>query len=341
MFKIARIAPLIEEFMKVLVTGANGFVGSHICRRLAERGDPVRALVRKDSDCRALNGVNVEFATGDILDPASLDRAMEGCDQVYHLAAIVRFFTTDPEGMRAANTLGTKNVLDAAKKAGVKRIIHTSTAAILKHLVAGDTADESMLKTEKEVVGAYELTKLEADQVAMNAAKDGLPVVVVNLTAPLGPWDTKPSPVGRMILQFLRGKFPAYTDSGLNVINVRDAAEGHLLVGEKGKVGERYIIGGENLSLKAFLDILSELSGVPSPKMKVPYALTIIGGLWGELTGRITGKEPLACMASVRMGKYPHYVKTDKAKTDLGFRAGPLKAALKEEIDWFRAQGMV
>jgi dihydroflavonol-4-reductase len=341
MFKIARIAPLIEEFMKVLVTGANGFVGSHICRRLAERGDPVRALVRKDSDRRALNGVNVEFATGDILDPASLDRAMEGCDQVYHLAAIVRFFTTDPEGMRAANTLGTKNVLDAAKKAGVKRIIHTSTAAILKHSVAGDTADESMLKTEKEVVGAYELTKLEADQVAMNAAKDGLPVVVVNLTAPLGPWDTKPSPVGMMILQFLRGKFPAYTDSGLNVINVRDAAEGHLLVGEKGKVGERYIIGGENLSLKAFLDILSELSGVPSPKMKVPYALTIIGGLWGELTGRITGKEPLACMASVRMGKYPHYVKTDKAKTDLGFRAGPLKAALKEEIDWFRAQGMV
>ena len=327
--------------MKALVTGANGFVGAHLCRRLVERGATVRALVRETSDTSALEGLPVEKVTGDILHRSSVEKAAEGCEQIFHLAASVKFFTRDPEAMKAANTQGTRVVLAAARNAGARRIVHTSTAAVLKRGPDGSPADESMIKSDREAIGAYELSKLEADRVAMDAARNGAPVVVVNLTAPIGPGDSKPSPIGLTILQFLKGKFPAYTDSGLNVVSVRDAAEGHCLAAEKGKPGERYIIGGENLSLKAFLDLLGELSGVPSPKVRVPYALTLIGGLMGELTGRLTGKEPLACMASVRMGKYPHYVKIDKAKQELGYSPGPIRETLEEGILWFRERGMV
>ncbi len=327
--------------MKALVTGANGFVGSHLCRLLAAKGATVRALVRKGSDRSGLDGVPLEEVTGDILDPESLAKAAEGCEQVYHLAAAVRFFTTDPDGMRRANTEGTRNVLAAAAKAGARRIVHTSTAAVLRRGPDGTPADESGVKTEDEAVGAYEKTKLEADRLAMDAAAWGLPVVVVNLAAPVGPGDAKPSPVGRTVLEFLRGKFPAYTDSGLNVVDVRDAAEGHCLAAERGTPGGRYVIGAENMSLKAFLDLLGELSGVPAPTLRVPYALTLIGGLFGELTGRITGGEPLACLASVRMAKYPHYVSIDKARRELGYAPVPVRQALTEEIAWFRNRRMV
>lgn len=327
--------------MKVLVTGANGFVGAHLCQRLVERGANVRALVRDGSDHSGLKGQSVDIVRGDILDLASLERATQDCEQVYHLAANVKFFTRNPEAMRAANTQGTQNVLAAARKAGVRRMIHTSTAAVLRRGTNSPSADETMLKDDHEAIGAYELSKLEADRVAMAASADGLPVVVINLAAPIGPGDAKPSPIGHTIIQFLKGKFPAYTDSGLNVVDVRDAAEGHCLAAEKGKIGDRYIIGGENISLKEFLGVLGELSGVPSPKVKVPYALTLIGGVMGEITGRLTNKEPLACLASVRMGKYPHYVSIDKAKRELGYTPGPIRESLKEEIEWFRAQGMV
>ena len=327
--------------MKVLVTGANGFVGAHLCRRLVERGADVRALVRKGSDHSGLKGQSVDIVHGDILDLPSLERATQDCEQVYHLAANVKFFTRNPEAMRAANTQGTRNVLAAARKAGVQRVIHTSTAAVLRRGTNSPSADETMLKDDHEAIGAYELSKLEADRVAMDAFADGLPVIVINLAAPIGPGDAKPSPIGHTIIQFLKGKFPAYTDSGLNVVDVRDAAEGHCLAAEKGTIGDRYILGGENISLKEFLGLLGELSGVPSPKIKVPYALTLIGGVMGEITGRLTNKEPLACLASVRMGKYPHYVTSDKAKRELGYSPGPIRESLKEEIEWFRAQGMV
>ena len=327
--------------MKVLVTGANGFVGAHLCRRLVERGADVRALVREGSDHSGLKGQSVDIVHGDILDLPSLERATQDCEQVYHLAANVKFFTRNPEAMRAANTQGTRNVLAAARKAGVRKMIHTSTAAVLRRGTNSPSADETMLKDDHEAIGAYELSKLEADRVAMDAFADGLPVIIINLAAPIGPGDAKPSPIGHTIIQFLKGKFPAYTDSGLNVVDVRDAAEGHCLAAEKGTIGDRYIIGGENISLKEFLGLLGELSGVPSPKIKVPYALTLIGGVMGEITGRLTNKEPLACLASVRMGKYPHYVTSDKAKRELGYSPGPIREALKEEIEWFRAQGMV
>jgi dihydroflavonol-4-reductase len=327
--------------MKVLVTGANGFVGAHLCRRLIERGADVRALVREGSDHSGLKGQSVDIVHGDILDLPSLERATQDCEQVFHLAANVKFFTRNPEAMRSANTQGTRNVLAAARKAGVRKMIHTSTAAVLRRGTNSPSADETMLKDDHEAIGAYELSKLEADRVAMDAFADGLPVIVINLAAPIGPGDAKPSPIGHTIIQFLKGKFPAYTDSGLNVVDVRDAAEGHCLAAEKGTIGDRYILGGENISLKEFLGLLGELSGVPSPKIKVPYALTLIGGVMGEITGRLTNKEPLACLASVRMGKYPHYVTSDKAKRELGYSPGPIRESLKEEIKWFRAQGMV
>lgn len=327
--------------MKVLVTGANGFVGAHLCRRLIERGADVRALVREGSDHSGLKGQSVDIVHGDILDLPSLERATQDCEQVFHLAANVKFFTRNPEAMRSANTQGTRNVLAAARKAGVRKMIHTSTAAVLRRGTNSPSADETMLKDDHEAIGAYELSKLEADRVAMDAFADGLPVIVINLAAPIGPGDAKPSPIGHTIIQFLKGKFPAYTDSGLNVVDVRDAAEGHCLAAEKGTIGDRYILGGENISLKEFLGLLGELSGVPSPKIKVPYALTLIGGVMGEITGRLTNKEPLACLASVRMGKYPHYVTSDKAKRELGYSAGPIRESLKAEIEWFRAQGMV
>ena len=327
--------------MNVLVTGANGFVGVHLCRRLVERGANVRALVRNGSDHGGLAGQSVDIVRGDILDLPSLVSAAQGCEQVYHLAANVKFFTKNPRAMLAANTQGTRNILTAARKAKAQRIIHTSTAAVLRRGRNSLSADETMLKDDHEAVGVYECSKLEADRVAMAAAVDGLPVTIVNLTAPIGPGDAKPSPIGHTVVQFLKGNFPAYTASGLNLVNVRDAAEGHCLVAERGKIGDRYIIGGENMTLKGFLDVLSELSGVSSPRMQVPYALTLLGGVMGEITGRLTNKEPLACLASVRMAKYPHYVSIDKAKRELGYAPGPIRESLKEEIIWFRERGMI
>ncbi len=194
--------------MKVLVTGANGFVGAHLCRRLVERGAEVRALVREGSDQSGLKGQSVDIVHGDILDLASLERATQGCEQVYHLAANVKFFTRNPEAMRAANTQGTRNVLTAARKAGVRKMIHTSTAAVLRRGTNSPSADETMLKDDHEAVGAYELSKLEADRVAMEACAEGLPVIIINLAAPIGPGDAKPSPIGHTIIQFLKGKIP-------------------------------------------------------------------------------------------------------------------------------------
>ncbi|MGB0910081.1 MAG: NAD-dependent epimerase/dehydratase family protein [Nitrospirales bacterium] len=327
--------------MNVLVTGGNGFVGVHLCQYLVEQGATVRAMVRNPNDVSQLNHQSLEIVKGDILDPESLARVMEDCEQVYHLAANVKFFTRHPEAMRAANMQGTVNVLSAARTAGVRRFIHTSTAAVFRRGPHGWLADETMLKSDSEAIGTYELSKLEADRAAASAAKEGLPVVIVNLVAPVGPGDAKPSPIGQTILQFLKGKFPAYTDSGLNVVDVRDAVVGHCLVAEKGRLGERYIVGGENISLKKFLDLLSELSGVPSPTIRVPYSLTLIGGVMGEITGRLTNSDPLACLASVRMGKYPHFVNIEKAKHELGYQPGPIREALVEEISWFQDQHMI
>lgn len=327
--------------MKVLVTGANGFVGSHLCRQLAKDGATVRALVRKGSDRRVLNGTAVDVVEGDILNPGSLDQAVEGCEHVFHTAALVRFFVPDKAAMRQTNVQGTRNILESAKKAGVKRFVHTSTVAVLKRFGDGTVSDESMIANASQVIGEYELTKLEAERLALAAAADGLPVVVCNAAGPAGPGDIKPSPMGRVIVEFLRRKIPVYTATGLNVVDVRDVAQGHILAAEKGRVGQRYILGGENITLESFFGLLSKISGVPAPTIRVPYALALVGGVLGEISGRITRKEPLACLASVRMSRHPHYFTSEKAKRELGYSPRPIRESLAEEVAWFLEQGMV
>ena len=327
--------------MKVLVTGANGFVGSHLCRQLRQAGAEVRGLVRQGSDRRLLEGQELELVEGDLRDPSAVEAAVADCEQVYHCAALVQFFVPDRAAMQATNVDGTRNVLEAARRAGVKRFVHTSTVAVLKRHSDGTPATEDQLLDAKDAQGAYEATKLEADLLAHQAAREGLPLVVVNATAPVGCGDYKPSPIGKVIINFLRGKIPAYTDTGLNLVDVRDLAAGHMLAAEKGRSGERYVLSGENLVFADFLRLLSELSGVPAPTVRIPYALALVGGLLGEVTGRLTRQDPLACLASVRTSKHPHYASCDKARAELGYDPRPVREALAEEIAWFREQGLV
>jgi dihydroflavonol-4-reductase len=328
--------------MKVLVTGANGFVGSHLCKQLLEKGDEVRGLVRPGSDRRQLTGVEVELVEGDVADPATLGPALEGVEIVYHTAAMVRFFVPDKvrKAMVAANVDGTRNMIEAAQQAGVKRFVHTSTIAVLKRHADGTVSDETMVADASEVIGLYEQTKLESQQIALAGATESMDVIVCNVAGPAGPGDWKPSPMGRVVQEFLKGKIPAYSNTGLCVVDVRDVAAGHILAAEKGKPGECYVLGGENIQLSDFFGLLAEVSGVKAPKVRVPYALTLIGGMMGEIQGRITGEEPLACMASVRMAKHPHYASSEKAKRELGYAPRPIRECLADEIAWLREQGM-
>lgn len=328
--------------MKVLVTGANGFVGSHLCKQLLEKGDQVRGLVRPRSDRRQLTGIDIEMVEGDVANAATLPAALAGVELVYHTAAVVRFFVPDKirQAMIDANVAGTRNMLAAAKAAGVKRFIHTSTIAVLKRHSDGTISDETMVADPSEVIGLYEETKLESQHIALAANAPDFEVVVCNVAGPAGPGDWKPSPMGRVVQEFLKGKIPAYSNTGLCVVDVRDVAAGHILAAEKGQPGECYVLGGENLQLSDFFGLLEEVSGVKAPKVRVPYALTLIGGVMGEIQGRISGEEPLACMASVRMAKHPHYASSDKAKRELGYDPRPIRECLADEVAWLRQQGM-
>jgi dihydroflavonol-4-reductase len=336
--------------MRVFVSGANGFIGSHLCRRLVEIGVEVRGLVRAGSDKRLLDGVPVEVVEGDILDRRSLDLAMAGCDQVFHTAATVRFFVRDESAMWRTNVDGTRNVLEAARAANVKRFVHTSTVAFLKrgHLTPSSSGNgsvasggESCVANGNEIRGAYALSKLEAEKLVLSAAADGFPAVVCSPSGPLGPGDFRPSPIGKVIIEFLKGRILAYTDTGLNVVDVRDVATGHVLAAEKGKVGERYVLAGENLALLDFFGLLSVVSGVRPPRIRLPYGVALTFGFFGEIMGRITGREPLACLDSVRSSKQPHYFSSDKARDELGYASRPVPSSLAEEVTWFRDNGFV
>jgi dihydroflavonol-4-reductase len=329
--------------VKALVTGANGFVGSHLCRLLKEQGAEVRGLVRSGSDRRLLEGVELDLVEGDVADRSCLPAAIEGCDHVFHAAAMVRFFVpgSERERMIRANVDGTRYVLEAARKAEVKRFVHTSTIAVLKRHGDGTVSDETMVAREDEVIGLYELTKLQSQKIALAAARDGMPVMVANVAGPAGPGDLKPSPMGRVVLMYMRGKIPAYTDTGLCVVDVRDVAAGHILVAEKGAPGECYILGGENLKLSDFFGLLQQVSGVKAPRTRIPYALSLLGGVMGEVSGRLTGSEPLACLASVRMSKHPHFASSEKAKRELGYAPRPIRECLADEVAYFRSRGMV
>lgn len=328
--------------MKVFVTGATGFVGSHVARELAARGAELRLLVRRTSNLANLEGLQGETATGDLLQPESLRSAVRGCDAVMHVAADYRLWVRDPGAMYRANVEGTRALLRIAGEEGIRRCVYTSSVATMGFRSDATIVDESTPVSLPDMIGHYKRSKFLAEQVAMEAAKTGQPVIILNPTTPIGPCDLKPTPTGRIVVDFLNRKFPAYVDTGLNLVDVREVARTHAdaLNDAVGRSGERYILGGENLTLKQILDKMSAITGLPSPNMKVPHSVAMIFAFFDEtFTGKIRGKEPRATVEAVRMGKKMMFASSAKAERELGFRNVPVYQALRSAIDWFRAHG--
>jgi len=326
--------------MKAFVTGATGFVGSHVARVLAEGGADLRLLVRTSSDPRNIEGLKAEQVIGDLRDAASLEKAMSGCDVVFHVAADYRLWVRDPGQMYRSNVEGTRAILQAAHKNGIRRVIYTSSVATMGFTSNGHPADEESPVSLDNMIGHYKRSKFMAEELAMQAAREGTDVVVVNPTTPVGERDIKPTPTGRIIVDFLKKKFPVYVDTGLNLVDVKECARGHLAALEKGRRGERYILGGENLTLKQILDKLAVITGLPSPRVRVPYVVALATGVVDEVvTGHILHREPRATIDAVRMGRKKMFVSSSKAERELGWRLVPVDDALRRAVDWFQANG--
>ena len=326
--------------MLAFVTGATGFVGSHVARALAEQGAELRLLVRATSDPRNIRALRAERVTGDLRDPASLEKGIGACDVVFHVAADYRLWVRDPEQMYRSNVEGTRAVLEAARKNRVRRVVYTSSVATMGFTSNGRPADESSPVSLDNMIGHYKRSKFMAEQLAMEAGRSGMDVVVVNPTTPVGEQDIKPTPTGRIVVDFLKKKFPAYVDTGLNLVDVKECARGHIAALEKGRSGERYILGGENLTLKQILDKLAAITGLPSPKIRVPYVVALATGVVDEVvTGHILGREPRATIDAVRMGRKKMFVLSGKAERELGWKLVGVDAALRRAVDWFQANG--
>ena len=324
--------------MKAFVTGASGFLGSHVARVLGEQGANLRLLVRSTSNLKNLEGLRAETASGDLRDAASLEKAMSGCEVVFHVAADYRLWVRDPVEMYRSNVEGTRAILQAARKNGVRCVVYTSSVATVGFTGNGRLADEDSPVSLAEMIGHYKRSKFMAEQVAMEAGRNGMRVVTVNPTTPVGEQDIKPTPTGRIVVDFLKGKFPAYVETGLNLVDVRECALGHVAALEKGKSGDRYILGGRNLTLKQILDKLGEISGLPSPKVKLPYFVAYVAGFVDEaVSGRMLGREPRATVETVRMGKKKMWASSDKAERELGWKTVPADNALRRAVEWFRA----
>lgn len=328
--------------MKAFVTGATGFLGSHVARVLADQGADLRLLVRTTSNLRNLQGLKAETATGDLRDAGSLEKAMSGCDTVFHVAADYRLWARDPWEMYRSNVEGTRAILEAARKNGVSRVVHTSSVATMGFTENGHPADEDSPVSLADMIGHYKRSKFMAEQIALEAGRSGLYVVTVNPTTPVGEQDVKPTPTGRIVLDFLKRKFPAYVETGLNLVDVRECARGHVAALEKGKAGERYILGGEDLTLKQILDKLAKITGLPSPTVKLPYVFAFVAGVVDEaITGRLLHREPRATVDTVRMGKKKMFASSSKAQRELGWKIVPVEDALRRAVNWFRANGYV
>ena len=311
-----------------LVTGASGFVGWHVARLLLERGHQVRALVRPSS---AVPELDVERVTGDLRDPASLARAASGCGLVFHVAADYRLWSKNPHELYQSNVDGTRNMLSAAKAAGVERVVYTSTVGCIG-IPPGGIGDENQPVSIRDMAGAYKRSKFLAERVALDFARDGFPVVIVNPTAPMGDHDFKPTPTGQIVRDFLSGDMPAYIDTGLNVVNVRDVAHGHLLACEKGRVGERYILGSENLTLSQILKELARITGRKAPTVKLPYAVAWTAGVVTTAWAQLTGIPPRVPLEAVRMAKKKMWVSHEKAARELGYSPCPATTALSDAV---------
>ena len=324
----------------VLVTGATGFLGWHIARRLLERGEQVRILVRDPAGSATALGElqGAEIARGDLRDADSVGRAVAGCGIVYHAAADYRLWVPRPAEMYRSNVEGTRHVLEAAKRAGVERCVYTSTVGCIG-IPEDALGDESVPVGLDAMAGPYKRSKFLAEQVALDFARDGFPVVIVNPTAPLGDHDFRPTPTGRIVVDFLRGAMPAFLDTGLNVVYAGDVAEGHLAACERGKIGERYVLGGENLTLQRIFEKLAEVTGRKAPRMRIPYAVAYAAGVASTGWAAVTGREPRAPLDGVRMARKKMWVRHDKAARELGYTARPAVEALRRAAEWFRANG--
>jgi dihydroflavonol-4-reductase len=326
--------------LKAFVTGATGFLGFHVARVLAEQGADLRLLVRSTSNVKNLEDLNCETVCGDLRDSNSLDKAMAGCDVVFHVAADYRLWVRDPAEMYCSNVEGTRSILEAARKSRVRCVVYTSSVATIGFTGNGRLADEDSPVSLADMIGHYKRSKFMAEQIAMEAGRQGMRVVTVNPTTPVGEHDVKPTPTGRIVVDFLKGKFPAYVETGLNLVDVRECARGHVAAMEKGKTGERYILGGENLTLKQILDQLGAIAQLPSPRVKLPYFVAYAAGLVDQnFSGRLLGREPRATVETVRMGRKKMWASSGKAERELGWKIIPAEDALRRSVEWFRANG--
>jgi dihydroflavonol-4-reductase len=324
--------------LKTFLTGATGFLGSHVARVLLEQGANLRLLVRPTSNLKNLEGLNAETVAGDLREAASLEKAIAGCEAVFHVAADYRLWVRDPAEMYRSNVEGTRAILEAARTNNVRCVVYTSSVATMGFTGDGRPADEDSPVSLADMIGHYKRSKFMAEQLALQAGRSGLRVVIVNPTTPVGEQDIKPTPTGRIVVDFLEGKFPAYVETGLNLVDVRECALGHISAMEKGKSGERYILGGENLTLKQILDKLGAISNLPSPKVKLPYFVAYVAGLVDQnVSGRLLGREPRATVETVRMGKKKMWASSAKAERELGWKTVPADNALRRAVEWFRS----
>ena len=328
--------------MKAFVTGATGFVGSHVARVLHDAGAELRLLVRTTSRTDNIDSIPADRVIGDLLEPESLRIMMSGCDAVFHVAADYRLWARDSSEMYRCNVGGTRGVIEAARQAGVRRIVYTSSVATMGFGNNGHLTTEDSPVAVDDMIGPYKRSKFIAEQVAIEAARNGVDVVIVNPTTPVGEQDIKPTPTGRIILDFLKRKFPAYVDTGLNLVDVTECARGHVAAFEKGRAGERYILGGENLTLKQILDKLGALTGLASPKVRLPYAVAFGAAVVDTtINGIMLHREPRATIDAVRMGRKKMFVACTKAERELGWRTEPVDDALRRAVDWFRVHKYV
>jgi len=327
--------------MKLFVTGATGFVGGHVASMAAAQGAELRLLARGSSDTSRLPG-GTDVVVGDLREPETFASALVGCDALIHVAADYRLWVPDPAEMYKANVEGTRTLLRLAREAGVRRVVYTSSVATMGFKMDGTVVDEETAVGEADMIGHYKRSKWMAEQVAMEAARDGQEVMVLNPTTPIGSLDTKPTPTGRIVVDFLNGKFPAYVDTGLNLVDVDEIARMHLVALERGRPGERYILGGENLTLKQILDRLAAITGLKSPTMKVPHAVAMAFAFFDEtLMGKMLGKEPRATVEAVRMGRKMMFASSAKAERELGLKVMSVESALRSACAWFYKNGYV
>jgi len=326
--------------MKTLVTGATGFVGSHVAGQLLSAGQSVRVLARRGSDSRALAGLEAERAEGDLRNPESLELALRGVNRVFHVAADYRLWSRNPSEIYESNVTGTRNLLEAAKRAGVEQFIYTGTVATI-------AVDRPTLPSEftesalDEMVGHYKRSKWLAEKEVLKAANDGLPVLIVMPTTPVGPGDWKPTPTGKLIVDFLNGKMPGYVETGLNFVGVEDVARGHLLASERGKTGERYLLGAENLTFKQLLDLLAHATGMPAPRLKIPHSVALGFAYAENVFSRLIGRDPQIPVEGVKIARHNMFVDVSKSQRELGFVPGPVSAALDRAVRWYQENGYV